>query len=190
LIDKIDAVAVGNVVDEDSDAVLAREARDDRQQFVKLYDRYVDRIERYVLARTGRTSAVDDLVSATFMRALINIHTFHHRRGTFAGWLFAIARNIVSDHQRALRRLSGSEPADQIDSRPGPEMTTLRNEEAAAVRAALLRPTPDQREALALRYTGELAFAEVGQAMGKSEAAAKMLVQRGVQALRRQLEET
>ncbi|MDQ2744301.1 MAG: RNA polymerase sigma factor [Chloroflexota bacterium] len=187
--DGIDAVAVSDVVGEDSDALLARAASHDRKQFAKLYDRYVDRIERYVLVRTGRASDVDDIVSTTFMRALTNIHTFHRQRGTFAGWLFTIARNVVSDHQRALRHLSESEAADHLDTRPGPEMAALHAEEAAAVRRALLRLTHEQRDALALRYASELSFANVGQAMGKSEAAAKMLVQRGLQALRQQLEE-
>ena len=49
---------------------------------------------------------------------------------------------------------------------------------------ALAATGPDQRDALALRYGSGLRFAEVGRSLARSESAAKMLVQRGLAALR------
>jgi RNA polymerase sigma factor (sigma-70 family) len=49
----------------------------------------------------------------------------------------------------------------------------------------LLESLPEaQRHAIGLRYGADLSFRDVGQALGKSEAAAKMLVQRGLETLR------
>src|SRR5438067_7424500 len=84
-----------------SDEALALAARQDRSAFLALHGRYIDRIERYVLARTSNPSDVEDLVSIIFMRALEHIRQFQPHRGSFAGWLFTIARNAVSDHYRA-----------------------------------------------------------------------------------------
>jgi RNA polymerase sigma-70 factor (ECF subfamily) len=88
----------------DDDATMARSAARDRQAFVALYDRYVGSIERYVAARTG-SSDVEDLVSVTFTRALARIHTYRPERGSFAAWLFTIARNAVVDHYRERARV-------------------------------------------------------------------------------------
>jgi RNA polymerase sigma-70 factor, ECF subfamily len=172
----------------DDDATLARSAARDRQDFVALYDRYVGSIERYVAARTG-SSDVEDLVSVTFTRALARIQTYRSERGSFAAWLFTIARNAVVDHYRERARVAPLEASEPVfASQTGPETATLAQEEAEWIRAALDTLTADQRDALALRYAGGLSFAAVAQTLGKSEPAAKMLVQRGLQALRRTAE--
>src|SRR5947209_14924385 len=79
------------------DEALALAARQNRDAFLALYGRYVGRIERYVLARAPNSSDVEDLVSIVFMRALARIHQFQPSRGTFAAWLFTIARNTATD---------------------------------------------------------------------------------------------
>jgi RNA polymerase sigma-70 factor (ECF subfamily) len=167
------------------DARLARAAIHDREAFVTLYDRYCGPVVRYVAAQTG-SEQVEDLVSVTFTRALSRIHTFRPERGTFAAWLFTIARHAVADHYRERARTTPlqSIPA-ALASAPNPEAAALAREDGAQVLAALGKLTPDQRDALALRYDADLPFAAVARALGKSEPAAKMLVQRGLQALRR-----
>lgn len=173
---------------DDDDAALARAARADRQAFLTLYDRYVGAVERYIAARTG-SSQVDDLVSVTFTRALAGIHTFRPERGTFTAWLFTIARHAVADHYRqSVHSARLDDPAQLAAGALGPEALAVAEEERQCVRNALRELTPDQRDALALRYAAELPFAAVARALGKSEPAAKMLVQRGLQALRRQYE--
>jgi RNA polymerase sigma-70 factor (ECF subfamily) len=172
----------------DDDAALARSAAHDRQHFMVLYDLYVGSIERYVAARIG-SSDVEDLVSATFTRALARIHTYNQERGTFAAWIFTVARNAVVDHYRERARLSSLDPSGSLAAeQPGPEASALSQEEKEWVHAALGTLTADQRDALALRFAGDLSFAAVAQALGKSEPAAKMLVQRGLHSLRRNVE--
>lgn len=172
-----------------TDDALAVAARTDREAFLVLYDRYVPRIERYVAARTG-SAEVEDTVSAIFLKALSRIRTFHPARGAFGPWLFAIARTTVVDGYRA-RHGTGQE-ADLswlVDPSPGPESAALGAETGAAIHAALATLTRQQRDALALRYAADLPFAEVARALHRSEPAAKMLVQRGLHALRHCLEE-
>jgi RNA polymerase sigma-70 factor (ECF subfamily) len=161
----------------------------DRAAFLELYDRYVARIERYVAARTSSTE-VEDLVSVTFERALTRRASFKPGKGTYAGWLFAIARNTVADSYRARNRATKRMVApSEEDLAPDPEQAVLVREDRARVRAALEDLTEDQRDALALRFAAELPFSEIGRALGKSEPAAKMLVQRGLKSMRRLLEE-
>lgn len=172
-----------------TDDALAVAARTDREAFLVLYDRYVPRIERYVAARTG-SAEVEDTVSAIFLKALARIRAFHPERGAFGPWLFAIARTTVVDGYRA-RRGTGQEMdlSWLVEPSPGPEAAALSTEARVAIHAALATLTREQRDALALRYAADLPFAEVARTLHRSEPAAKMLVQRGLHALRRYLEE-
>lgn len=169
------------------DQDLARPAGDG-QAFLALYDRYVASVERYIAARTD-SSYVEDLVSTTFTRAFASFHTYQARRGSFAAWLFTIAHNAVVDHYRERAHVVSLEPSwSMATPEPGPEALALTSEERQQMRAALADLTEDQRDALALRYAADLPFAAVARALGKTEPAAKMLVQRGLGALRRQFE--
>jgi RNA polymerase sigma factor (sigma-70 family) len=177
------------MADPADDAFYASAARDDPLAFLPLYDRYATRVERYIQARIGRTCNVEDLVSTTFIQALANIHTFDPGRGTFVVWLFAIARNAVNMHLRKHRAVWRNDTTPcGVDIAPSAEETALRREQLRGLEVALHSLTVDQRDALALRYLADLTFSEVGRTLGKSEAAAKMLVRRAIDALRRQLE--
>lgn len=171
------------------DRELALRARTHDRAFLELYDRYAERVERYAGARIGNRADVEDVVSAVFTAAFTRIETFDPARGTFGAWLFGIARNTINMHLRSaahhLDRLESEEPAG---NEPTPEDAAIGTELARAVRTAMACLTDDQRHAIALRYLGELSFAEVAQALDRSEGATKMLVKRGLEALRRALE--
>src|SRR5580765_6147217 len=85
----------------DPDAALVAAARADRQEFVALYDRYFERVLAYVRLRIRDAGACEDVTSIVFMTALAKLNGFRGE-GSFAGWLFQIARNAVYDKQRQL----------------------------------------------------------------------------------------
>jgi RNA polymerase sigma-70 factor (ECF subfamily) len=172
------------------EAALALAARERRDAFLMLYDRYVQRIERYCLARTGQPSEAEDLVSATFLRALESIWSFDPERGTFASWLFTIARNLITDHHRSRRRREGllSRLIPTATSQD-PEEAAVQHEWTARLHALTAGLTEEQQEVLALRYGADLPYADVAPLLGRSEVAARKLVQRAVAELRLQLAE-
>ena len=166
------------------DATLSHEAPADPQAFAELYRRHVRSIYRYHLAHTGNTSDAEDLTSQTFMAALEGIRSF---RGTapYITWLIGIA-----SRKRALffRGKKPEVPLDVALQIPTPSLPT----DKAAVRrlqldqlvAALRNISRDRAEAIILCFFSELNFLEAGLVLGKSEAAVKMLVSRGLQDLR------
>ena len=69
-------------------------------------------------------------------------------------------------------------------SRETPEEAYLAAERAAELRE-LVRGLPEvQRDAIALRYASGLSASEIGQVIGKSEAASQKLIQRALATLR------
>src|SRR5215469_6203654 len=83
----------------DPDARLVAAARADRQAFVALYDRYFERVLAYVRLRVRDAAACEDVTSRVFVTALEKLGSFRGE-GSFAGWLFQIARNAVYDTHR------------------------------------------------------------------------------------------
>ncbi len=173
----------------EGEAAQAVAACTDSEAFLQLYDRYFERIERYVMARMAGPE-VEDVVSVIFMRALEKIHLFRPDRGTFGAWLFGIARNAVRDHFRRRGRF-GFWALDSVETAPeprsGPEDVALHGEQMEDVWRAFLTLTEDQREALVLYYIAELKYTEVARVMGKSDFATRKLAQRGLEGLRQQL---
>src|SRR5215469_8036481 len=83
----------------DPDAALVAAAREEPQAFLGLYDRYFDRVLGYVRLRIRDEPTCEDITSTVFTTALEQLRRFRGD-GSFAGWLFQIARNKVRDAEQ------------------------------------------------------------------------------------------
>ena len=162
------------------DAALVAQARRDPRTFAELYRRHVQAVYRFHLARTGLPAEAEDLTSETFLAALGGLPSYRGT-GSFAAWLFGIARRKLALHYRSRVHWDPLEEAEALpDPVLLPEAQAARRLQFGQVRRALQEIAPERAEALALRYFAGLNAAEAGQVMGKSEAAVKMLVSRGL----------
>ncbi|MHB1132098.1 MAG: sigma-70 family RNA polymerase sigma factor [Chloroflexota bacterium] len=157
----------------------------DRAALAALYRQHLDAVYRYFYSRVGNAQEAEDLTAATFAKMLASVGDYTEQ-GRFAAWLFTIARHTLADYQRRSREQVDLEPVAPLlaDSGPAPEEAALRAERTRTLRRLLKRLPPDQQEALALRFFGQLSTAEVAAALGRSEGAVKMLVHRAILALR------
>jgi RNA polymerase sigma-70 factor, ECF subfamily len=170
-----------------SDENLAGRASIDPQAFGELYQRHLERVYRYHLARTGNAADAQDLTAQTFLDALEGIHRFRGA-GSFGGWLFGIARHKAALYYRSRRGETDLDDADGTpDPGPLPEAAAGRRLQMSAVSRALGALAPDRAEAIELCIFADLTAGEAAGVMGKSEAAIKMLVFRGLRDLRARL---
>ena len=166
----------------DPDAALVAAARDDPQAFLGLYDRYFDRVLGYVRLRVRGEAACEDVASTVFTTALAQLRRFRGD-GTFAGWLFQIARNAVRDAQRTSAALPL--PDERASSEPDLEERLLAYERAAELHAQIRRLTPQQQDLLALRYGAGLGFDEIGAIVGAAPGTVRVRMHRILEQLRR-----
>ncbi len=163
---------------------LAQEARTNADAFGELYRRHVTRVYRYHMAHTGNVKDAEDLTSQTFMAALEGIRSFRGS-GSFAAWILGIAARKKAMFFRGIRPEVPIEAARHI---PSPSLSTdqLANQRLRldSITRALKQISPERADAIALCFFSELTYAEAGHVLKKSEAAAKMLVSRGLQDLR------
>jgi RNA polymerase sigma-70 factor, ECF subfamily len=166
----------------DPDAALVAAAREDPQAFLALYDRYFDRVLGYVRVRIRDASTCEDVASTVFTTALGQLERFRGD-GTFAGWLFQIARNAVRDVQR--RPAANSLLDEPAASEPDVEERFLAYERAAELHAQIRLLTPEQQHLLALRYGAGLAFDEIGAIVGAEPGTVRVRMHRILEQLRR-----
>jgi RNA polymerase sigma-70 factor (ECF subfamily) len=165
------------------DLILA--AQRDRAAFAPLYERYVDQIFAYVLTLTQNRELAEDVTAATFARAVEELPRFEWRGVPYSAWLYRVAANLVA---RDRRRPGWIELTPQLgDDAPSPEDAVVREDRAAEVRAAVAGLPTDQRQAVLLRFGGELRNREIAEIMGRSEGAVKLLTFRALTTLRRRL---
>ena len=176
------------VDDEAVQRLVDRARAGDPEAFGSLFDHYHGPVHRYVAARVGRPSDAEDLAQLVFVKALEAIPRYESRGVPFGGWLFRLARNVVIDHIRTRREHT---PLDLATERPsgddGPDELAALRQELDSVAAAMRRITPDQREAIELRFFAGLSAREAAVAMDRQEGTVRGLQFRAIAALRRDL---
>jgi len=166
----------------DPDAALVAAAREEPRKFLALYDRYFDRVLGYVRLRVPDNATCEDVTSTVFTTALAQLGRFRGD-GSFAGWLFQIARNAVRDVHR--RPLVDPLPLAPAGSEPDVEEQFLARERAAQLREVVGRLEPQQQHLLALRFGAGLAFDEIAEIVGANPGAVRVRMHRIIEELRR-----
>ncbi|TMC51096.1 MAG: sigma-70 family RNA polymerase sigma factor [Chloroflexi bacterium] len=160
-------------------------AQRNRADFAPLYERYVDQIFAYAYTLTGDRELAQDVTAATFAKAIEELPRFQWRGVPYSAWLYRVAGNLVARHRRRPGWLE-LQP-NLIDEGIGPEDAAIASDRHAEVRRAVAELPVDQRQAIVLRFSGQLANREIAALMGRSEGAVKLLTFRALTRLRRRL---
>ena len=163
-------------------------AKTDPAAFGELYDRYSARIYRFVRSRIHDDGLAEDVTADVFMSALRGIRNYQDQGRPFSCWLYRIAANAVASHYRNRRpQLSLDDaialPALEMD----PADEVIARDRVRTVWQAIDRLPRQQRAAMILKFSDDLTMEDVGAVLGKSPAAAKLLIYRAVQRLRLEL---
>lgn len=147
-----------------------------------LYREHAAAVWRYTRTRLPTDADAEDVTSDVFARALRSGHTYDPARGTPRAWLMGIARHACADWWRRRR------PEDPVAQTPDQATEDLAaRESVASLGGALSALSEREREAIALRFGAELSSQEIGDHLGISPTAARMLVHRAVTKLRREV---
>lgn len=160
-----------------TDAELAIAAREDPQAFTVLYRRYLSKVYRYVYSHTGDKQGAEDITAQVFTAAWEGLSRYREQ-GTFAAWIFQIARHKTADYHRRRRGEVPLEKAAWLQSGDDPAWEAERGEDLRKLERMLAKLDPERLEMLRLRFAAGLSYAEMGGILGKSEGAVKIAVHR------------
>jgi RNA polymerase sigma-70 factor (ECF subfamily) len=152
--------------------------------FGVLYDRYIDKIYRFVYYKTFNKETAEDLTSEVFHKALVKISSFDIDKGGFSTWLYQIARNRVIDYYRTAKSVVALEDVFDV----GVDERTPETLDAVAklgeVTKYLQTLSAKQREIITLRVWEEKSYREIAELVGGSEDSVKMAFSRSIKELR------
>ena len=154
--------------------------------FNALYVRHAPALRRFVLYLGADTSSADDIVAETFVRAWTAVAPI--RPKTVRAYLFTIARNL---QRRAAKRMAAHVelPLDWADGAISAERHAEHRSDLKAVLAAMRAMPADDRAALLMRATDQMAYEEIARILGISVGAAKVRVHRARMKLMRVIDQ-
>ena len=162
----------------------------DAGAFESLYRRHKGGLFRFVLRSVRERAIAEELYQEIWMR-VIEARARYEIQAKFATWLYAIAHNRIVDHwrKRGLQLVSlDDEEAEALQPRAAADYEPDRVVEAkqglASFALALEALPPAQREAFLLHQEAGMSVAEIAQATGANEEAAKSRLRYALSKLR------
>lgn len=140
---------------------------------------------------TGRATDAEDLAQDVFIRLFRNLASYRAEAGSLATWLTTLTRNLLIDHYRRARPDRMTDPLE-IENAEGETVPRAlaapgRSAEHAVwgrevqehVQRALLKLSPELREAIILRDLQDLDYKEIATVLRLPEGTVKSRINRG-----------
>lgn len=150
----------------DASLVKALSGRDSQRAARSLYRSYGGELYGFACQRLGDSGLAEELVQDVFVRAWDHADQFDQRRASVRTWLYAIARNAITDMERRRGRRLGlsSHVGDREAADPFEpiEAALLRYQ----IQMAVARLTSEHRQIITLVHFRGLRLAEVADLTG------------------------
>ncbi len=188
---------------EETNALVRRCLQGDGHAWQQIVESQHRRVYSLCYRFTGSPSDAEDLTQDVFLKVYRNLKTFDVDRGSFQSWLTALARNLLVDHFRRTRSEQTTHSLDagwdSPDSMPSqaervesleldPLQRSINRELQALVQKALLKVSPELREAVILRDLKDMDYKEIAEVLRIPEGTVKSRISRGRMELARLLE--
>jgi RNA polymerase sigma-70 factor (ECF subfamily) len=179
-----------------TDGVLAQQTLDgDQYAFESLVQRYSTPLFNFIYRFLGDYDQACDILQHVFIQLHASLSSLRTDKPLKA-WLFQVARNRCLDELRRKRAIHFSELeavndeeelsalASIPDTSPLPEELAEHSDLQERLQEAIQMLPLKFRAVVLLRYSAQLSFAEIGQALNMPEATAKTYFQRAKPLLR------
>ena len=161
----------------------------DSEVFEAFYRRHLETITRFVARRTDDPHVVADLVADVFFAVLDSAHTYRSDRGSETGWLYGVARNVLSAESRRVakeyrlaQRIAGQRLLDADDVARLEDRIDAEKPARLAINA-MARLPKSERVVLELVAIDQLSLTEAAAALGIRQGAARTRLHRARRSL-------
>jgi len=172
----------------DEDILIDKAKAGDRDALNELISLCWQPVYRFVSYKTGSPEDAQEITQETFIRAFRSLPRYQKTGAMFKTYLDRIALNLITDFWRkkgrtpAVVELAEYQQPIAVDDQP--EAQAVSREMSEAIASVLKELPNEQRQTVEFRIIAGLPVRETAIAMGKSEAAIKMLQQRALKNLR------
>lgn len=159
--------------------------------FGELYDRYINKIYRFIYLKLSDKEEAEDTTSDVFLKAWnYLIDPTHPTIQSFSGLMYKMARNAVIDvyRKRANRQEFSLNIAEEIpDIDDGLGVIHARHEHELILKK-LKTLKNEYQEVIVLRYIDDLSIMEIAEILGKKQTAVRVTIHRALGILKKMLD--
>jgi RNA polymerase sigma-70 factor, ECF subfamily len=180
-----DTTSSRSVSSPDELTLVLRAREGDQNAFEILYERYNDRICRYLTRLTGNDGTGCELTQEVFLKAWEALLSLRDP-SRFSSWLYRIATNQAFNYQQHARRLHmvSLEEHSMGGERAYIEGPEQQVEETELLKLALSRVSPTYRPCLILYVVEEYSQRQIAELLQIKETSIGKYVSRGKEELR------
>lgn len=164
-----------------------------RHQFDKIYNKYLNKIYRFVYLKIGSQETAEDLTAQVFIKYWRKLKD-RKRIKNIQAYLYQIARREVIDFYRRQKNIKiifpefSQEILEQIiDSQMGIEEKLILQKDLEIIYQTLAHLSDNYQNLIIWYYLDELRIKEIAEIMEKSEGAVRVMLFRALQELREKL---
>jgi RNA polymerase sigma-70 factor (ECF subfamily) len=175
----------------DEARLIQRAKQGDPNAFTEIYDRHQPAVYRYIFYRVCDVPTAEDLTSEVFVRMVEKIDRFTYRGRPLLSWLYAVARNLITDYYRRAETslLEDHVTASAVGVAGLDEIIESRLAQQRLA-GAISHLTESQRQVILLKFIEGYDNKSTAQMMHKSVEAVKALQHRALAALQRILKKS
>jgi len=162
-----------------------------RKSFSRIYDKYIDKIYRFVFLKVSSQEIAEDLTAETFSKTWVFFKEKDEQIDNIQAFLYKTARNLVIDYYRQKGKtpvISVNNPAI-IDPRQDLEEKAIINSDIEYIKEALANLNEDYQNAIIWYYLDDLPISEVSQLLDRTKEATRVLIHRALNALKKEIKE-
>lgn len=161
------------------------------EMFAQIFDTYYKRVYKYICYRINNHYAAEDICSHVFEVVISKYYSFSPEKSNFEVWLFAIARNSVTDYFRSQKHradFSLNSILNMVLSKPTPEEIVIRDDNNRALFTALAKLSDKERNIIAMKYAAGLKNSEIADLLGVSGSNIGVVLYRILKKLHKELD--
>ncbi len=175
-------------LDSFSDNALMQKVKDgDAGKMGLLFERYYRQLFKFMFNMTRQKELSEDLVQNVFLRLLRYPDSFRGF-GEFRTWMYHVARNVLYDHFRKMKRTPANDDLDihqgKLQDESDAEKMLEKREELDKLEKALRMLSDENRELIVMCRYQELKYSEIASILDTTEGAVKVRVHRAIGQLR------
>lgn len=161
-----------------------------QEKFSLIYDQYIEKIYRFVYLKVSSQEVAQDVTSKVFISGW---ESFKNQGGVAnpRAFLYKIARNKVIDYYRSADRakmISQENAPEIIDQKTHFYDKMILSSDLEMVKNAISNLKKDYQDVIIWHYLEEMSADEIAQIIDKTAGAVRVMIHRGLQMLRTELE--
>lgn len=159
--------------------------------FTDIFETYYKKVYNYIYYRVNCHHTTEDLTSQVFEKIMLKIGTYSESKSPFEVWVFAIARNVVNDYFRTLKKhkfFSIDKFKELVSKEKNPEDLMVIAETNDKLSQALEVLNKRERHIVALKFGANLKNKEIAQVLDITESNVGVILYRTMKKLKKELE--